>query len=244
MWLVLLAAAGAIGTLIGLTGVGGVLMGPTLVSIGGLPPHAAAATSSWSFLFTGAVGTLVYTRLGLIPWRMLGVVTVGVLPGAFLGARLAGLLPPGLIVIAMAVLATVIGLRQLAARDSKEPRDADLSWRSLIIVGGLVGAGSALTGTGGPILLVPVLLACGVAPVQAVGLGQAVQLPVVVSATAGFLDAGTIDFRTGTALGCCAAVGTLAGAALMTRVDARGLGRIVGLACVVAGLVLVIGLVA
>mgnify|MGYP002652321004 CR=1 FL=1 len=45
---------------------------------------------------------------------------------------------------------------------------------ALVAVGAFVGFGSALTGTGGPVLLVPVLLTLGVAPLRAVAVSQAV----------------------------------------------------------------------
>jgi Sulfite exporter TauE/SafE len=51
-----LAAALLVGVLIGCVGVGGVLLPPALVYLGGLGFHAAAATSTWAFLFCGAAG--------------------------------------------------------------------------------------------------------------------------------------------------------------------------------------------
>ena len=49
-----LAAALLVGVLIGCVGVGGVLLPPALVYLGDLGFHAAAATSTWAFLFCGA----------------------------------------------------------------------------------------------------------------------------------------------------------------------------------------------
>ena len=53
----MLVAALVVGVLIGCVGIGGVLMTPALVYVGGLGFHLAAATSMWAFLFAGAAGT-------------------------------------------------------------------------------------------------------------------------------------------------------------------------------------------
>jgi uncharacterized membrane protein YfcA len=87
---------------------------------------------------------------------------------------------------------------------------------------------------------VPVLLTLGVAPLRAVAASQAVQLPVVVAGSVGYLQTGLVDVRLGTALGCLAALGVVAGAVVATRIPAEGLRRIVALACIAAGVFLVI----
>jgi uncharacterized membrane protein YfcA len=54
----------------------------------------------------------------------------------------------------------------------------------LAAIGAGVGYVSALTGTGGPVSLMPVLLALKVDVLSAVGLGQAIQVPIGALATA------------------------------------------------------------
>ena len=66
----MLVAALVVGLLVGCVGIGGVLLTPTLVYVGGLGFHLAAATSMWAFLFTGAAGTSIYSRHGSINWRL------------------------------------------------------------------------------------------------------------------------------------------------------------------------------
>jgi uncharacterized protein len=111
-------------------------------------------------------------------------------------------------------------------------------------VGVAVGFGSALTGTGGPVLLVPALLALRAAPLVAVGAGQVVQLPVAAAAATGYLVAGSVRVGLGTVLGVAAAAGVLAGAAVARRADAARLRAVVGLACVAAGALLLVRTIA
>jgi uncharacterized membrane protein YfcA len=65
------------------------------------------------------------------------------------------------------------------------------------------------------------LLTLGVAPLRAVAVSQAVQLPVVVVGSVGYLQTGLIDIPLGTVLGCSAALGVVAGAVVATRIDTR-----------------------
>ena len=239
MGFVLSMLAVVVGVLIGMVGVGGVLLPPGLLAVGGLTANEATATSTWAFVFTGLVGTVAYAWRGVVPWRMLARLSVGVVPAAFLGALVNARLPGSVVLLGLAALTLFVGVQQLRPRAVQETRDA-LGTAALVAVGAFVGFGSALTGTGGPVLLVPVLLTLGVAPLRAVALSQAVQLPVVVAGSVGYVQMGLIDLRLGTALGCLAALGVIAGAVLATRIPAEGLRRIVALACIAAGVFLVV----
>ena len=239
MGLALPMLAVVVGVLIGMVGVGGVLLPPGLIALGHLTANEATATSTWAFVFTGVVGTVAYAWRGVVPWGTLARLTVGVVPAAFLGALVNATLPASVVLLGLAALTLFVGVQQLRPRAVRETRDG-LGTAALVAVGAFVGFGSALTGTGGPVLLVPVLLTLGVTPLRAVAASQAVQLPVVVAGSVGYLRTGLVDIRLGTALGCLAALGVVAGAVVATRIPAEGLRRIVALACIAAGVFLVI----
>src|SRR5471030_2031896 len=78
-WLALAAIALAVGFFIGAVGVGGILLIPTLVWLGGLPIHQATATALFSFLFTGLAGTWLFQRRGSIDWNITRPVLAGAL---------------------------------------------------------------------------------------------------------------------------------------------------------------------
>jgi len=236
---VLSVLAVVVGVLIGMVGVGGVLLPPGLVALGDLTANEATATSTWAFVFTGVVGTVAYAWRGVVPWGMLARLTVGVVPAAFVGALVNARLPGSVVLLGLAGLTLFVGVQQLRPRAVRETRD-ELGTAALVAVGAFVGFGSALTGTGGPVLLVPVLLSLGVAPLRAVAVSQAVQLPVVVAGSVGYLQTDLVDVRLGTALGYLAALGVVAGAVVATRIPAEGLRRIVALACIAAGVFLVV----
>ena len=160
MGLALPVLAVVVGVLIGMVGVGGVLLPPGLVALGDLTANEATATSTGAFVFTSVVGTVAYAWRGVVPWGMLARLTVGVVPAAFLGALVNATRPASVVLLGLGALTLFVGVQQLRPRAVRETRDG-LGTAALVVVGAFVGFGSALTGTGGPVLLVPVLLTLG-----------------------------------------------------------------------------------
>ncbi len=233
-----LVAALVVGTLIGCVGVGGVLLPPALVYLGGFGFHAAAATSTWAFLFCGAAGTLSYSGRRSIDWRMASWLGAGVVPAAFAGALANAALPEGLLMTILAAVMVITGADALMRSPNDAGRTRRLGAPALLAVGAFVGFGSALTGTGGAVLLVPVLLLLR-APVRAsVGAAQAVALPVVIFSIAGYVLYGSVDFVLGTAVGLVAAVGVVVGARIAHAAPAAALRRVVATALLCAGLLI------
>jgi uncharacterized protein len=232
----LAAFAVLVGGLIGAVGVGGVLLGPVLVAAGGLDAHAATATCAWAFVFTGVVGTWRYGRRGDVPWPLAGRLAAGALPAAVLGVWANRLLPSRALLLVVAVVAAGAGVYALRPPRGGAAR-MPAGWTA-VGAGAAVGFGSALTGTGGPVLLVPALLALGSAPLVAVGAGQVVQLPVAAASATAYLATGGVRVGLGTLLGLAAAAGVLTGAAAVRRAGTVHLRVLVGVACVAAGVLL------
>ncbi|MBO0703851.1 MAG: sulfite exporter TauE/SafE family protein, partial [Candidatus Dormibacteraeota bacterium] len=82
-----------VGTFVGATGVGGLVLPPALIYAGGMAAHTATATSSWAFLLTGVAGTVTYARRGSLSVHTAAWLGAGATPGAALGAWCNGLLP-------------------------------------------------------------------------------------------------------------------------------------------------------
>src|SRR5690606_27702394 len=146
-------------------------------------------------------------------WDMAGWMWAGAMPAAFAGALLANATAPQWIEAAIGVLAAVTGLhawrssgaakrrgREPVQRVEPESRQA-LPKPTLAVVGAFTGVTSALTGTGGPLVLMPILVSLEVPLLAALGLAQAIQLPIAVLATAGNVAVGALDVATGALLG-------------------------------------------
>jgi uncharacterized membrane protein YfcA len=231
----LVVATFVVGALIGSVGIGGVLLTPALVYLAGFDVHVAMATSMWAFVFTGIAGTATYARRGSLEWGPGARVCLGAIPGALVGAWANGLLSQGALKLILAVLLVAIGLYAVAgARDGRARRE--LAAPAMIGVGLGVGFGSALTGTGGPVLVVPTLLLLGVPALTTVGIGNLVQLPVAGFGTLGFLISGEVDLLAGLGLGLLAALGVLVGARIAHAARGSTLRRVVAVACMAAGI--------
>lgn len=232
----LILIAVVVGLFIGAVGVGGVALPPFLTWFLGFDPHLAAGTSSWSFLFTGVVGTLMYARGGAIRWHLVGSLTLGAAPAAFLGSQVNGMVPAQYALLPLAVLVAAAGIynltstRRAAVRPDRgtRPVRATLSTRAAASVGAVVGFASALTGTGGPVFLIPILLAIGVPVLTAIAAAQVIQIPLVLFAVAGFASQGAVDFGAGTAIGLIAGVGVVIGASIAMRLPSATLHRVAG----------------
>ncbi|MFO7544735.1 MAG: sulfite exporter TauE/SafE family protein [Trueperaceae bacterium] len=226
-----LVAGVATGGLIGAVGVGGVLIAPLLVLLAGYEPHLAVATASWSFLFTGIVGAIAYARRGNLDGRAAVRVVATVVPAAVVGAWTNAHASSFALTVLLCLLVTTSGLRELLAPTPSVARAKPMpSGPILAGLGAVAGFVSALTGTGGPVVLVPLLLLLRVPALAAVGLSQVVQLPVAVFASLGYGLFGRIDIPMGTALGLTQAVGVLLGARLAHTLPSRRLGQVVAFA--------------
>ena len=233
----MLVAALLVGVMIGCVGIGGVLLPPALVYVGGLGFHLATATSVWAFLFCGAAGTLTYSSRRNVDWRMVAWLGVGVVPTAVAGAWANVALPESTLMALLAVLMVVTGANTLL-RGPVVEHARRFGAPTLLAVGAFVGFGSALTGTGGSVLLVPILLLLRAPMLATVGASMAVSLPVAAFSTAGYVLYGSVDFVLGTALGLVAVVGVVVGARIAHAARAAALRRVVATSLLCAGLLI------
>jgi uncharacterized membrane protein YfcA len=238
----MLVSALLVGVLIGCVGIGGVLLPPALVYVGGLDFHLAAATSVWAFLFCGMAGTLSYSKRRSFDWRMAAWLGVGVVPTALAGAWANVALPEGALMGLLAALMVTTGAESLLRRPVVE-QARRFGAPTLLAVGLFVGFGSALTGTGGGVLLVPILLLLRTPVLAAVGAGMAVSLPIAAFSTAGYVLYGSVDFVLGTALGLVAVAGVVVGARIAHAARAAALRQVVATALLSTGLLIAAQLV-
>ena len=234
-----LCVAGVIiGVLIGATGIGGVLLVPFLVHGLGYPVPSAVAVALWSYLWSGLLAIALYWRRGSIAARPALWLCAASVPGAFLGACALGVVP-GKVVEALIggvlLLGGVQTLRPPREHTHRTPPGPAL----LVGLGLLTGFASALLGAGGAFLLVPLLVALGEPVLLAVGLGQAIQVPISAVATVANLRAGRIALLYGTILAAALAVGIALGTPLAHGVSQRTLRLLVALAMLVAAIVMV-----
>src|SRR5215207_624657 len=237
--LLLALSALLVGVLIGCVGIGGILLPLALVYLGGLDLHLAMATAMWSFFLTGIAGTVSYARRRSLNWRMMAWLSTGIVPAAVLGARSNLILSEDVLMGLLAVLLAATGADTLYRSCTAGPPSGSLGTLTLLSVGMFVGFGSSLTSTGGPNILVPILLLLRTPILVTVGVSQGVQIPVAASAPFGYVLYGQTDLTLGIALGIVEILGVMIGTRIAHYVPALRLRSLVAVALITAGLVLI-----
>ncbi len=222
------------GLLVGLTSIGGVLVLPALVLILGMSPHAAIPATMVAFIAPAAIGLLIVHRQGQIDMPAGAALWSGAVPGAFLGAALLPWVPGQALLWAIAAMLAASAWRVLGRRPAMPGDDRWPSAATLGLSGFVVGVVSALTGTGGPVTLMPLLTWLGAGPRRAVPLCQSIALPIAAFASFGYAVGAHLDWRLVGWLAASTTLGVVLGARAAARVAASALVRLIGAMMAVA----------
>ncbi len=233
LWIALLGTIS--GLMIGCIGIGGVILVPALVFLADIPIKIAIPAALLAYILSGLVATIVFASHKSIRWGMAIGLCIGATPAAFAGAWAVSAFNRLLLETCLGLLTFLSGLNSLRTQKVVEVDDAKVSNGVLLTVGGVTGFLSSLTGTGGPLVLVPIMISMSVPVLTAVGLSQAIQLPVAVAATLGNILYGKLDLTLGGILAASLTVGSWFGAKLAHVVPRTLLRRIVSLVLLLIG---------
>jgi len=176
--LILLATGILVGSTSGLLGVGGgFIMVPiqlwALTSMGidaTIATRVAFGTSLAVILPTSASGCYGHSCRGVVLWKPGMILGLSGLAGAFIGGSIAAHAPADLLKIIFGVVVLVGGLRMLLAGRIKPGHKPKVNPLYYVLWGFPVGIVSGMSGIGGGVLMVPVLVvAMGFSMLQAVG---------------------------------------------------------------------------
>ena len=126
-----------------------------------------------TFLFTGIYSVWLFQRRGTIDWRLGIPVCLGALGFSFVGAIVNARVDATTLNIVIALVITVAGayvlfpgLARISSRRVEGSKDNMLT---LVAIGAVSGFGSGISGAGGPLFSVPIMLISGFAPLAAIG---------------------------------------------------------------------------
>jgi len=233
-WIALLGTVS--GLMIGCIGIGGVILVPALVFLAGIAIQIAIPAAMFAYIVSGLVARFVYARNKSIDWPMARWLCIGGTPAAFAGAWAVSIFDSQLLAGCLGLLTFLSGLNSLRPQNIADTSNVKMSSTVLSIVGLAAGFLSSLTGTGGPLVLVPILISMRLAILTSVGLSQVFQLPVAVAATAGNIVYGKLDLTLGTVLAASLSGGSWYGAKLAHSVPRATLRRIVSVVLVLIGI--------
>jgi len=236
-----IATAGlVVGVAVGTVGIGGVLLVPLLTLALGIDVKHAIAAALLSYLPSGFVAVTLYARRGSVPWREARLLCIAALPAAYLGARAASLAPAALLEALIGLLLLSGGYYALkgAHRLAEDPRP--LNPTLLLGLGGGTGFVSALTGAGGAFVLLPILLLLDMPVLSAIGVGQAIALPIAGLASVANLAAGLVDPVLAAVLAVTLTAGIAIGTPIAHALPQRRLRRLLGSVVVVSGIAMLV----
>jgi uncharacterized protein len=234
IWIVLLGLTS--GLMIGCIGIGGVILVPALVFLAGIPIQVGIPAAMLAYILSGLVATIVFARNRSIRWEMTTWLCLGAAPTSFAGAWAVSAVNPRLLEACLGLLTFLSGLNSLRTQAAHDVLDRKISNTALLIVGAVTGILSSISGTGGPLVLVPIVLSMSVPVLVAVGLSQVIQLPVAIAATVGNVLYGQLDLVLGGILAASLTVGSWYGAKLAHAVPRATLRRVVSIVLVAIGM--------
>ena len=189
-----------------------------------------------AYIVSGLVATTIFARNKSIHWGMAAWLCAGATPTAFAGAWAVSVVNPLVLETCLGLLTFLSGLNSLKTQNADRALENAVSNKGLLLVGAVTGLLASLTGTGGPLVLVPILLSMSVPVLTAVGLSQAIQLPVAMAATLGNVVYGQLDLGLGGLLAASLTVGTWYGAKLAHVTRRETLRGIVAFMLLVVGI--------
>lgn len=205
----------AVGLIVGLTGVGGgSLMTPLLIFGFGIKPHLAIGTDLLFAAFTKMGGTVSLARQRVVPWRLVGALSMGSIPAALVTLYVLHNLGPAnpavqktmTLTLGIALLLTALATLYKAIRGQKIPRQiagAQLAaatrprhWSLPILFGLVIGTLVTLTSVGaGAIGVTALILLYPLLPLpRIVAADIAYAVPLTLVAGLGHASLGSVDW--------------------------------------------------
>ena len=238
MFLILPLAA-FVGFLIGAVGIGGVVLIPALQQFVQMDIHAAAATALFTFLFTGGLGSVLFHRRGSIDWRISLPICLGGFGFSFVGAEAGALIDAKVLNVIVASIIMLSGACVfLKGRLRPDRSNSQIGAFPLFFIGAGCGFCSGLSGAGGPIFLVPIMLVCGFSPLLAIGSGQVLQLVSASSGSVGNALHGFINFRLALLIAIPLLYGVIVGVHVAHRIPTEHLKRGAAVLCLLVGVLM------
>lgn len=231
------------GIMIGCIGIGGVVLVPALTYLGGIPIQTAIAAAMMAYMLSGIWATVVFAREQVEQKALAIWLWAGAMPAALAGAWAANQLHPLFLELVIGLLILFSGFHSFRQRVQVEQQNRQFGGPMMAALGSATGFASSMTGTGGPLVLVPMLMALRVPVLTAIRLGQSAQFPIALLATFGNFLYGDPDIILGSVLMLGVTVGSMIGTRLSQILPRRVLRRIVSLALIATAIAIFIKII-
>ncbi len=225
--LLILGIGLVVGALSGLLGIGGgLLIVPLLIYAPpwlGFEPfdiRTASAVAVVQVTAASLSGTIAHRRRGSVFMGLAVPMSIVSATGALFGGVVSAYLPPGLLLVALAILATVAALLMFVPARVETLDAAEQAPFSLLVVctaGGIVGTIIGSIGAGAFLMMPTLIYVVGLPTRIALGTVLAVSFPTSLAAAVGKIATGQVPFG----ISAIAVVGAIVGAQVGSWLSAR-----------------------
>ena len=220
-----------VGLLNGALGVGGgLLMVPALLEfVPGMQPQTAKGTSLFIIIFVAGFNAWRQNRGRPVPWGPVGLLATGSIAGGYAGAWATGFMSGEAVVWIFVGLIGLVGLRLMLSDPQPVLEGSALErWVLAVAIGVAAGVTSGMTGIGGGLVLVPLVLLARISTNERVtGLSNLVMVATsAAGAFAHLLAAPEIDLpwtvgQVSLAVAPAIYIGAMAGSPVGRRINVR-----------------------
>ena len=192
IWLMTAAANLVVGALVGLCGVAGFLL-PMFYTAGlGMSVTEGLALSFAAFIVSGALGSVNYNKAGNLDIPFGIRLSLGSLAGAVLGVKLNLIIPESTVKVILYVVVLLSGISILLRKDKSQEEGGRAyvisdHLAATLILGFVTGAVCSLSGAGGPVLVMPLLVVLGIGIRTAVGVALFNSVFIGIPACIGYM---------------------------------------------------------
>lgn len=201
-WIIVTAANLVVGALVGLCGVAGFLLPLVYTGPLGMDVTEGLALSFAAFILSGALGSANYRKAGSLDAAFGIRLSIGSLAGAILGVGLNLIIPEAAVKTLLYLVVLLSGisilLRKEKPKETKNPpRKGETAPKSggissnlpaTLGLGFTTGAICSMSGAGGPVLVMPLLVVFGIEVRTAVGVALFNSIFIGIPACIGYLS--------------------------------------------------------
>lgn len=190
-YLIIVIANILIGGMIGLTGIAGFLLPMLYSGFLGMSTMQGLALSFFAFLISGVLGAYNYYRAKNLDLKLAVWISIGSFIGAIGGVRLNLLIEEGMVKKILYLVVLLSGISILLRKEVSEEKEKDQSEQKIppvfwLIFGAVTGLICAISGAGGPILVMPLLVVLKVPVRTAVGIALFDSIFIAIPSSIGY----------------------------------------------------------
>lgn len=192
-WLIIIAANLGVGALVGLTGVAGFLLPMLYAGSMGMSVAEGLALSFAAFVVSGLLGSANYHKAGNLDLPFGIRLSLGSFVGAVLGVRLNLIIPEDKVKLLLYLVVLLSGISILLRKDKSQEEGTEKEYRisahlpATLLLGFVTGVICALSGAGGPVLVMPLLVVLGISVRTAVGVALFNSIFIGIPACVGYI---------------------------------------------------------